>query len=286
MKKPQSSATLTDLGYSHMPRGWYDAQGSGFSIDYGRYVGDGNAANPTRWAVALAGKTDQYDGSYSEPNNSLLMPNCWGIQSSATLTDLGYSHMPRGWYDAQGSGLNIDYGRYVGDGNAANPTRWAVALAGKTDQYDESYSEPDNSLLMPDHVCLRGNQMKSLIDAEWPNTRVSNQTYADRTYHCLSVQNAKDIWNKSGLGGFKWTAESFDCDDFSYVYKGTVSKHVYELKLKIPYTVGVVFGYNSKEGHAVNIFIDEGYNVKILEPQNGTVIDGKDWDYKPNFVLM
>eukprot|EP00984_Skeletonema_dohrnii_P008624 scaffold3195_cov72-Skeletonema_dohrnii-CCMP3373.AAC.1 len=57
-KKPQSSATLTDLGYSHMPRGWYDAQGSGFSIDYGRYVGDGNAANPIRWAVALAGKTD------------------------------------------------------------------------------------------------------------------------------------------------------------------------------------------------------------------------------------
>lgn len=85
MKKPQSSATLTDLGYSQMPRGWYDAQGSGFSIDYGRYVGDGNAANPTRWAVALAGKTDQYDGSYSEPDNSLLMPNCWGIQSSATL---------------------------------------------------------------------------------------------------------------------------------------------------------------------------------------------------------
>eukprot|EP00984_Skeletonema_dohrnii_P032061 scaffold25451_cov73-Skeletonema_dohrnii-CCMP3373.AAC.2 len=130
MKKPQSSATLTDLGYSHMPRGWYDAQGTGFSIDYGRYVGDhGNAANPIRWAVALAGKKDH-----------------------ATLTDLGYSHMPRGWYDAQGSGFSIDYGRYVGDhGNAANPIRWSVALAGKTEQYATSYSEPDNSLLMPDH---------------------------------------------------------------------------------------------------------------------------------------
>eukprot|EP00984_Skeletonema_dohrnii_P031364 scaffold23709_cov86-Skeletonema_dohrnii-CCMP3373.AAC.7 len=69
--------------------------------------------------------------------------------------------MPRGWYDAQGSGLNIDYGRYVGDGNAANPTRWAVALAGKTDQYDESYSEPDNSLLMPNSLGIQSR-------VDWP----------------------------------------------------------------------------------------------------------------------
>mmetsp|Transcript_2907 Transcript_2907/g.4409 ORF Transcript_2907/g.4409 Transcript_2907/m.4409 type:complete len:103 (-) Transcript_2907:7-315(-) len=80
MKIPQSSATLTDLGYSQKPRGWYDAQGTGFSIDYGRYVGDGTAANPIRWAVALAGETEQYATSmgalsYSEPDNRYLMPD-------------------------------------------------------------------------------------------------------------------------------------------------------------------------------------------------------------------
>ena len=51
---------LTDLGYSSMPRGWYDAQCQGAANDYCRYVGD---APNIWWSCALAGTTNQYSPS-------------------------------------------------------------------------------------------------------------------------------------------------------------------------------------------------------------------------------
>ena len=36
----------------------------------------------------------------------------------------------------------------------------------------------------------------------------------------------------------------------------------------------------------MNLFLDENADVKILEPQNGTVIEGKDWEYTPNFMVV
>lgn len=121
---------------------------------------------------------------------------------------------------------------------------------------------------------------------EWLGGKITNQVYADRTYVGLSSHEAVGIWKESQVGNFKWTKESFDCDDFSYVYKGAVSKHVYQRKKNLPYAVGIIFGRNSKGGHAVNVFLDELGNVKILEPQNGKIVDGKDWEYDPYFVLM
>jgi hypothetical protein len=50
--------------------------------------------------------------------------------------------------------------------------------------------------------------------------------------------------------------------------------------------VGILFGSNKTGKHAANIFLDENADVKILEPQNGTVIEGKDWEYTPNFMVM
>lgn len=72
----------------------------------------------------------------------------------------------------------------------------------------------------------------------------------------------------------------FDCDGFSYVYKGAVSK--YQVRVPNQGEVSV-----RKEGaSAVNIFLDESGNVKIIEPQLGTIVDGKDWEYNPYFVVM
>jgi len=128
---------------------------------------------------------------------------------------------------------------------------------------------------------------KERFKKEWQSTTTLNQIYTERNYAYLPTSVAKDIWQKSGLHNYKWTAETFDCDNFSFVYKGAVSKHVYDNKVGSPYALGIVFGTKPNgAGHAVNIFLDKNGDVKILEPQNGTVIDGKDWDYTPYFVLM
>jgi hypothetical protein len=121
---------------------------------------------------------------------------------------------------------------------------------------------------------------------EWPAVQIQNQVYADRSFAGLPDEEAVEIWKSSQLSNFKWTKEVFDCDDFSYVYKGAASEHVYGTKAKIPLAVGIVFGSKPGAGHAVNIFLDELGNVKILEPQNGSIVDGKNWDYTPYFVLM
>jgi hypothetical protein len=128
--------------------------------------------------------------------------------------------------------------------------------------------------------------IKEAFQNEWPNAQIANQVYADRSYAGLPTKDAVDIWNQTGLGRYTWTEESFDCDDFSYVYKGAVSKHVYGMPVKVPVAVGIVFGRKPGAAHAVNIFLDELGRVRILEPQNGSVVDGKDWDYTPYFVLM
>jgi hypothetical protein len=133
---------------------------------------------------------------------------------------------------------------------------------------------------------LNNVRAMELLKKEWPKTTIRDQVYGDRKYYGLPTNVAKDIWANSGLRNYKRTSESFDCDDFSYVYKGAVSKHVYEKKVGFPYAVGILFGSNKTGAHAINIFLDENADVKILEPQNGTVIDGKDWDYKPYFMLM
>ena len=149
----------------------------------------------------------------------------------------------------------------------------------------ESYSEGTVRNLEAFGVSLKTDIMQA-IQKEWPAVQIVDQFYADRFYAGVPKEEAVEIWKKSDLSKYKWTKQSFDCDDFSYVYKGAVSKHVYATMGKAPFAVGVIFGNKPGSGHAVNVFLDELGNVKILEPQNGKIVDGKNWDYTPYFMLM
>ena len=62
-------------GYSHRPRGYYDAEGHGKGpVDYGRWVGD----DPnTWWSVALLSEPgNQYSppGAFGQPDVAVLVP--------------------------------------------------------------------------------------------------------------------------------------------------------------------------------------------------------------------
>jgi hypothetical protein len=159
--RPVSTGPPKDLGYSNRPRGWYDAQGTGHKIDYGRWVGPGSkekGRDQIFWGVALAGvQDDEYTdpGKYQQPSDtSVLAENSWAVQNPK---DLGYSNRPRGWYDAQGTGHKIDYGRWVGPGSKEKGRDlifWGVALAGvQDDEYTDPgrYQQPsDTSVLAED----------------------------------------------------------------------------------------------------------------------------------------
>lgn len=137
-------------------------------------------------------------------------------------------------------------------------------------------------------VYLRISEIPTLLQKEWPNATFVYQAYyaGDDFFLGLPYQEATQIFTDSGLARYKWTPNVFDCDDFSYVYKGQASKAAYSEGLEYSYAVGVIFGTSTAGGHAVNLFIDVVGNVKVIEPQNGQIQDGKDWPYSPYFLLM
>ncbi|MFY0575962.1 lectin MOA-related protein [Cystobacter fuscus] len=140
--------------------------------------------------------------------------------------------------------------------------------------------------------------LKSKIDQlfrrTWPSASIIGSQFktGDAYYEAVSDAQARAIYNNSGLSAYVWTAEVFDCDDFSYVYKAQASRDAYASKAEYGYAVGVIFGRSPSRVHAVNVFIDTNATVRILEPQTGSIVAGKDWKdqegeaYEPYFVLM
>jgi hypothetical protein len=132
-------------------------------------------------------------------------------------------------------------------------------------------------------------EVKRLLLAEWPHALelYVKQLHGDQVYDPLSDSGAREIWtNNTGLSEIRWTPSVFDCEDFSYVYKAAASLAGYEAGNEVAYAVGVIWGESSAGGHAVNVYINDLGKVKLLEPQDGMVIDGASWDFIPYFVVM
>ena len=137
-------------------------------------------------------------------------------------------------------------------------------------------------------------KVDELFKATWPSASFIYSAFntGDEFYEAITDAQAGRIYQNSGLRGYTWKPEVFDCDDFSYVYKAQASKDAYANAAEYGYAVGVIFGSTPTGAHAVNVFIDTGGGVKILDPQNGQIMAGKDWKtsggvaYSPYFVLM
>ncbi|TPW38731.1 hypothetical protein FKD06_25280 [Serratia sp. SRS-8-S-2018] len=131
--------------------------------------------------------------------------------------------------------------------------------------------------------------LKNLLKNTWPHAEISDGGLhtLDRRYLMISEKQAKKIYEDSMLSQYKWKEDVFDCDDFSFVYKAQASMYAYKNNAECGYAVGVLFGLGkSGSGHVINIFIDYASKVKIIEPQSGKIIDGKDWSYTPFFILI
>ncbi len=121
--------------------------------------------------------------------------------------------------------------------------------------------------------------LSTLFRAAWPSATITANTFRanDAMYELLPSSVASTIWNESGLSGYKWSQEVFDCDDFATVYKAQASRHAYSVARARAYATGMICGSAGASAHAANVFIDLAGNVQVLEPQNGKIVTGSNW---------
>ncbi|MCG8293852.1 lectin MOA-related protein [Pseudomonas entomophila] len=144
--------------------------------------------------------------------------------------------------------------------------------------------EPTRFTLHRYHVS--GNGLFDLINATWPSLPAGALFEVDAAYQAISSHHARQIWQDSGLGRCRWRSESFDCDDFAFVYKGQASLDAYHNNATHPYAVGWIAGLSGTDAHAVNLFLDLDGHLKILEPQTGEITLAQDWSYAPYQVMV
>ena len=98
----------------------------------------------------------------------------------------------------------------------------------------------------------------------WQFTIASFTTTPDEFYEAITDAQAVAMWTASGLSAYNYG--SFDCDDYSYVYKAQASRPPTRTRNT---DTRSAFGASPTVGHAVNVFIDTDAKVRVIEPQNG-----------------
>ncbi len=95
------------------------------------------------------------------------------------------------------------------------------------------------------------------------------RTYlADNNYYAPPLEDVKRILDETNTNVFKWTAESFDCDDFAKVLCAEFAKDAYKNGIRRPpYCLGFVWGMFPNP-HAINWFIDSTGEFFFIEPQS------------------
>ena len=98
--------------------------------------------------------------------------------------------------------------------------------------------------------------------------------YGDGTYYLPTLAEMRHLLSTSQSDRRRWTAERFDCDDFSYVLKGEAAVHSYDsADFRFGMCVGIIWGdFDWVNGyHAINWFIDSNRNLYLIEPQTDAI---------------
>jgi len=103
----------------------------------------------------------------------------------------------------------------------------------------------------------------------------------DNTYWYISHEDWGKVI-KDVLKNFpKWTAERFDCENYSMLCSARVSEK-YKLN-----TCGIAIGDSPMGWHGYNVFLSAGMTLAILEPQTGMVYHpDENCGYIPRLVIF
>jgi len=125
-----------------------------------------------------------------------------------------------------------------------------------------------------DNVMVTGTALRSTISAEFgPDC---DAIILDRTYTLVNMNWIINfVKNYSTVNTRKYTAESFDCDSFSFVLKGEVER------LEQGLAVGLLTVKTDTCYHMLNFFVDCSGDVYLLEPQSDKIFKLSETTYIP-----
>lgn len=125
-----------------------------------------------------------------------------------------------------------------------------------------------------DNTVITGTALRSILSEEFGADR--DVIILDKTYTLVNMDWFLNfVKNYSTVNTRKYTAESFDCDSFSFVLKGEVERLEHGL------AVGLLTVKTDTCYHMLNFFIDDDLDVYLLEPQSDKIFKLSETTYKP-----
>jgi hypothetical protein len=89
---------------------------------------------------------------------------------------------------------------------------------------------------------------------------------ADASYKLVNIDNLKMFVAKNNLSKLTYEPEKLDCDDFSFILQGDISRYDSDL------CVGIIWGITPEgHGHAFNWAISTDRHLYWIEPQQNRV---------------
>lgn len=107
--------------------------------------------------------------------------------------------------------------------------------------------------------------------------RTKYSGFADREYYLPTYDELAGLVAGHPVEPADFFGERFDCDDYAFVFKGSLCLHARDVAvaagLPAPLAVGIAWAhFDWVNGlHAVNVAIDDDRDVYWIEPQDGTI---------------
>ncbi len=102
-------------------------------------------------------------------------------------------------------------------------------------------------------------ELRSLLEAKFPQCNIY---LSDGDYRLCSEKDMEAFLSYDPTEKNKYSAEEFDCDDFSYRLMG---------QFCVPGWSDLAFGILWTNTHALNVFVTEEKKVLFIEPQNDNI---------------
>ena len=139
------------------------------------------------------------------------------------------------------------------------------------DVYKINYMGNRNIELTDDYI----NKMFYNYSKTFKKKSIYDKLIFDNRYHPLIENKVIDYLKYDKTNYLKYKSEARDCDDFSIMIYGTIKRfqgYYYNSSLAIGMIIGKTT-LESENGHVINIFINDKYEIKCFAPQDDKVDD-------------
>jgi hypothetical protein len=138
-------------------------------------------------------------------------------------------------------------------------------------------------------IYIKTTQIQGILQREWPKADILHAPFiqTDDIVAGISDQQIRSLFTDSKLGRYVRTPGVFGSADFSFVFKAQAAQAAYAAGQFCGYAVGIIYGRDSNGvSRTANLYLDQVANVKILDPITGDIMNGKDWEYTPYFIVL